>query len=180
MSAAEAVDLETSDGNDDQATDPKPHTSRKVSSVYPDWDFEPAGMRDKTHKGAQCLPCAHYLKTKGVALDPRGTCLASLTDILTHVKGCQYHPQASNASRLHHCKHLQLHHCKHLQLHYCFLDTIAKLSQRICMHENCWSFRVGAALALQLYGVIVSQRHRPLQARQALDWIEVQCCFGCP
>ena len=53
------------------------------------------GMRDKTHKGAQCQPCAHYLNTKGVALGPRSTCLARLTCVLAQVKGCQYHPQAT-------------------------------------------------------------------------------------
>lgn len=51
-------------------------------------------MRDKTHKGAHCLPCKRQAEAKGTAINPAGTCLAQIDGILTHVKGCMLRPQA--------------------------------------------------------------------------------------
>ena len=86
MSQAEVVDLEA---EEDVASEPADEASsdhkgkrRKVSSVYESWQFELAEMRDKSHRGAQCLPCKHLAESKGLKVDPKGTCLAELSAIL--------------------------------------------------------------------------------------------------
>ncbi|DBA79982.1 TPA: hypothetical protein ACH3X1_008185 [Trebouxia sp. C0004] len=59
-------------------------------------NFEVAPVkRDKTHNGAQCLPCKHEAELKGIEVKDEGTCLADLQSILTHVKGCTLHARAN-------------------------------------------------------------------------------------
>ena len=62
--------------------------------MYAQWRFEPAGMRDKTHKGAHCLPCKRQAESRGLTVNPTGTCLAQMPSVLTHVKGCTLRQQA--------------------------------------------------------------------------------------
>ncbi|DBA78640.1 TPA: hypothetical protein ACH3X1_008559 [Trebouxia sp. C0004] len=69
--------------------------SRRKSRMYAAWNFEVAPVkRDKTHNGAQCLPCKHEAELKGIEVKDEGTCLADLQSILTHVKGCTLHARA--------------------------------------------------------------------------------------
>ncbi|DBA85722.1 TPA: hypothetical protein ACH3X1_005290 [Trebouxia sp. C0004] len=69
--------------------------SRRKSRMYAAWNFEVAPVkRDKTHNGAQCLPCKHEAELKGIEVKDEGTCLADLQSILTHVKGCILHARA--------------------------------------------------------------------------------------
>lgn len=75
---------------DDQSSDRK-SKRRKLSPMYELWHFEPAAMRDDTHRGAQCLPCKHYAVSKGETVSPEGSCLADLPSILVHVKSCTHH-----------------------------------------------------------------------------------------
>jgi hypothetical protein len=80
------------DAPDDQATDQSSQgvkkTRRVKSEMYSKWQFEPAGMRDSSHSGAQCIPCKVQAEKKGLPLDPKGTCLADLPSVLAHVKAC--------------------------------------------------------------------------------------------
>ncbi|DBA87983.1 TPA: hypothetical protein ACH3X1_004966 [Trebouxia sp. C0004] len=69
--------------------------NRRKSRTYAAWNFEvPPVKRDKTHNGAQCLPCKHEAELKGIEVKDEGTCLADLQSILTHVKGCTLHARA--------------------------------------------------------------------------------------
>lgn len=53
--------------------------SRRKSRMYAAWNFEVAPVkRDKTHNGAQCLPCKHEAELKGIEVNDEGTCLADL------------------------------------------------------------------------------------------------------
>lgn len=66
--------------------------SRRKSHMCEAWNFEVAPVkRDKTHNGAQCLPCKHEAELKGIEVKDEGTCLADLPSILAHVKGCTLH-----------------------------------------------------------------------------------------
>lgn len=88
MSEADAIDLVDAgpDTQDDR------NASTKVSLMYATWHFEKAPeMRDKSHNGAQCLPCKQNAITKGIPLNPKGSCLADTVTILAHVKSCQFH-----------------------------------------------------------------------------------------
>ena len=102
MSAAEVIDLDAGVVHDE--TEPDVHASSQAaddaskqqrSSMYKDWGFEPAGKRDRTHSGAQCLPCKGHAQRKGNSTDPSGSCLADLPSILTHVKNCTLHEPAN-------------------------------------------------------------------------------------
>ena len=100
MSAAEAsdvaatlvIDIDTqTDAPDDQASDPSSQGTNKPkrvvkSEMYSKWQLDPAGMRDKTHSGAQCIPCKAYAGKKGLSLNAGGSCLADLPTVLAHVK----------------------------------------------------------------------------------------------
>ena len=104
MSAAEVIDLDAGVANvetgpdvhaSSQAADDASKQQRSgLSSMYKDWGFEPAGKRDRTHSGAQCLPCKGQAQRKGNSTSPSGSCLADLPSILTHVKNCTLHEPA--------------------------------------------------------------------------------------
>ena len=92
MSAEGPIDIDAllDDVADSQASDQGGKAATK-SSMYATWHFEVAGKRDKTHNGAQCIPCKEYMQQRHVAVPSIGSCLADLPSILTHVKNCDHH-----------------------------------------------------------------------------------------
>ena len=94
MAESAVINIDADSDTQDGSRDHSAQSSRKVSSMYATWHFENAGKRDKTHSGAQCLPCKCWAALKGTAVASGGTCLAELPAILTHVKGCTLHDKA--------------------------------------------------------------------------------------
>lgn len=99
--AADVIDFELeTDAADEQASDPESQSVKKKarvpkSAMYENWNFEVSpSMRDKFHCGAQCLPCKAFATRKTLPVNPKGSCLAEITAILTHVKNCEHRTPA--------------------------------------------------------------------------------------